>query len=305
MTEGRHLRVAITGASGLIGTALRRFLRTGGHEIFTLVRDQQRTNEHAIYWQPEAGEIDRARLEGLDAIVNLAGENVGEGRWTAERKTRIRESRVQGTTLLAKTLASLEQKPRVLVSSSGVSYYGDRGDEVVDEDSTPGEGFLAEVSRAWEEACAPASEAGIRVVNMRTGLVLSAEGGALPKMLTPFRFGVGGRIAGGNQYMSWIAIDDFVRAILFVIERDALVGAVNAVAPEPVTNAELTSALGEVLARPAVFAVPSFALKLAFGEMAEETVLSGQRVVPRRLQQAGFTWRHRDIRSALKHVLGK
>jgi uncharacterized protein (TIGR01777 family) len=242
-------------------------------------------------------------LEGLDAVVHLAGENVA-GRWTRAKKARIRDSRVRGTRLLAEALARSRRPPKVLACASAVAYYGDRGEEVLRESSPPGRGFLAEVCRAWESATAPAAERGIRVVNLRFGLVLSRAGGALGRMLPVFRVGLGGRLGDGRQYWSWVALDDCVAAIGHALASQGLAGGVNVVAPHPVTNAELTAALGGVLSRPAPLAVPAFAARLAFGEMAREVLLASARVEPARLLAGGFRFRFGRVRPALEHVLG-
>lgn len=299
-------RIAVTGATGLVGTALGRLLGAANHQLLTLTRRREGAGEHAAYWNPATGEIDAHRLEGLDAVVHLAGENLAAGRWTAERKARIESSRVDGTRLIADTLAHLERKPRVLVSASGINYYGDRSDQDVTEDTPAGEGFLAHVCQRWEEAARPAEQAGIRVVKLRTGLVLSTEGGALPRMLPVFKAGLGGRLGNGQQAMSWIHIEDLVRAIDFVLGEPDVTGAVNTVAPSPVTNRELTETLARALGRPAPFPVPPFALKLALGrELATEALLSGVRGVPARLQQAGFEWRYPELETALRDLLGE
>ena len=290
-------RVAVTGASGLIGSAVVRRLEGEGHTVLRMVRHEPRgTGE--VRWDPAAGTIDAAGLEGVDAVVNLAGENVGE-RWTAERKRRIRESRAGATHLLATTLAGLGRKPRVLVNASAVGIYGERGDERLTEASALGGGFLAEVVRDWEEATQPAADAGIRVVLPRFGVVLSARGGALAKMLTPFRLGVGGRLGNGRQWMPWISLDDATAVIDRAIHDERLRGPVNVVAGA-VRNEELTRTLGRVLNRPAILPVPSFALKLALGEMAQETALVSQRVEPAVLERLGHAFVHPELEGALR-----
>ena len=302
------MKIIVTGSTGLVGRALVRSLLSEGHAVTRLVRGESQTfsapGTSAVRWDPQRGTIDAAALEGHDGAVHLAGESVAEGRWTDEKKRRIRDSRVKGTRLLAETLARLESKPKVLVSASATGFYGDRGDEVLVEESTSGEDFLSEVCREWEKAALPASQAGIRVVHPRIGIVLSAEGGALPKMLTPFKLGVGGKVGSGEQYMSWITLDDLIGVIRFAIDNKSVRGPVNAVAPNAVTNAEFTKALGRVLGRPTVLPVPGFALKLAFGEMAG-VLLGGQRVEPARLKEAGYKFKHTEIESALRHVLKK
>ncbi len=294
------MRVVVTGSTGLIGASLVRALETGGCRILRLVRRAPSRERGEAFWNPRTGGIDRAALEGADAVVHLAGENIASGRWTRKRKRAILESRTIGTRLLAETLASLDKRPRVLVCVSGINYYGSRGDETLTEESAPGTGFLAEVCREWERAADPALEAGIRVVHPRLGLVLSSRGGALAKMLPIFRLGLGGRIGNGRQYMSAISISDLVRAIAFLIDDERLTGPVNLVMPSSFTNAVFSKTLGRVLGRPAFFPVPAVAVSIAFGEMGRETLLGSLRVVPAKLEQAGFQFRHADIESALR-----
>jgi len=294
--ESSPVRVAVAGASGLLGTALVRRLAADGHTVLRLVRRAPR-GAGEVRWDPAAGVVDAAALEGVDAVVNLAGENVGE-RWSAERKARIRASRADATRLLATALAGLERKPRVLVNASAVGIYGDRGDERLDETSAPGGGFLAEVVRDWEAATEPASAAGIRVVLPRFGVVLSARGGALAKMLTPFKLGAGGPMGSGSQWMSWISMDDAVALMELAIHDERLAGPVNAVAGA-VTNHQFARTLGGVLRRPALLPVPAFALRLAFGEMADETILASQRAEPRALTQLGYSFIHPELEGAI------
>lgn len=296
------MKILITGASGLVGHRLVPSLESKGHEVLRLVRNAP-ADPREVRWDPAKGTIDASALEGVDAAVHLAGENLAEGRWTEEKKRRIRESRVKGTRLISETLAGLARKPEVLVSASAVGFYGNRGREVLTEQSATGDDFLADVCREWEEATAAAERAGVRVVHLRFGVILSGEGGALKKMLFPFRMGVGGRLGSGEQYMSWITLDDAVGAIEHALENKTLRGPVNAVAPQPVTNREFTKAMGSTLSRPTIFPVPAFALRLLFGEMADATLLSSQRVEPARLKESGFVFKHPDIKSALKHVL--
>ena len=298
------MKILITGSTGLVGSALIPSLKSSGHQIVRLVRSKPK-DASEVYWNPEQGTINAAELEGLDAVVHLAGENLAAGRWTDEKKKRIRESRVKGTRLLSETLAQLNEKRAVLVSASAVGFYGNRGDEILTEQSASGSDFLAEVCREWELATQAAAQAGIRVVNLRFGVIFSGEGGALKKMLTPFRLGVGGKLGSGRQYLSWIAIDDVVGAIEHALTNDSLRGAVNAVAPQAVTNREFTKTLGRVLSRPTIFPVPAFAARLAFGEMADATLLSSQRVEPERLNEAGYTFKYPTLEAALRHVLNK
>ena len=298
------MKVLVTGASGLVGSSLTRTLSASGHEVFRLVRHEPKEASE-IRWNPLESVEDASRLEGMDAVVHLAGESIAEGRWTDEKKKRIRESRVLGTTVLSKTLAALERKPRSLLSASAVGYYGNRGEEILTEESAPGKDFLAEVCREWEEATAHASSSGIRVALMRFGIILSSEGGALAKMLTPFKLGVGGRLGSGEQYMSWITLDDVVSAIEHLLADETASGPVNMVAPNPVTNSEFTKTLGRVLSRPTIFPAPEFALRLAFGEMADVALLASQRVEPARLKEAGYAFKYPELEAALRHVLGK
>jgi uncharacterized protein len=300
-------QVAVTGASGLVGTALTRFLSAGGHRVVPLVRSRDSAEAGGgIYWNPAEGQIDVERLEGLDGVVHLAGENLASGRWTNARKRRIWDSRIDGTRLLSEALAGLQRKPRVLVSASGINYYGDRGADPVDESAPPGTGFLPDLCRAWEDATAPAGAAGIRVVCMRTGVVLSPAGGALAQLAPLFKLGLGGRLGRGDQYMSWVHIDDHIAAILHALTASEVEGPVNAVSPEPVTNAEFTRTLATVLRRPALLPVPGAALKLAIGrELAEQALLGGVRAYPRRLTETGFHWRYAQLEIALRHLLGR
>jgi uncharacterized protein (TIGR01777 family) len=295
--------VAVTGSTGLVGTALVGSLEAAGHVVSRVVRRPVRDGQHEIQWDPAAGQIDTAPLAGVDAVVHLAGESLAAHRWTEAFKAEIRDSRVRGTRLLCDALAGLATRPGVLVSASAVGYYGDRGEETVDESSAPGTGFLAEVCQQWEAATQSARDAGIRVVNLRLGVVLSPQGGALAQMLTPFKLGVGGVIGSGRQYLSWISIDDLVSAIQLVLRTESLTGPVNAVTPNPVTNREFTKTLGRVLGRPTVFSMPAFAARFAFGEMADEMLLSGVRVEPSALLKAGFAFQYPELDSALRHLL--
>ena len=303
------MKVIVTGSTGLVGRALIRSLLADGHEVTRLVRGDAQgfraPGTAAVHWDPERGEIDAGALEGHDAAVHLAGEPVAEGRWDDEKKRRIRESRVQGTTLLAGALAGLRAKPKVLVSASATGFYGDRGAEILREESASGDDFLSEVCREWEKATLQASQAGIRVVHLRIGVVLSGEGGALQKMLTPFKLGVGGKLGSGSQYMNWITLEDLTGVIRRAVEDESLRGPVNAVAPQQVTNEEFTKALGGVLGRPTIFAVPAFAARLAFGEVADALLMASTRVEPARLKEAGYQFKHPEIEGALRSVLGK
>jgi uncharacterized protein (TIGR01777 family) len=299
------MKVLVAGSRGLIGSALVRFLVEGGHLVTRLVRGPARPGGTEIPWGPTEGKLDPGMLEGHDAVVHLAGENLTAGRWTPKRKARIFNSRVRGTRLLAETLAGLAPPPKVMVCASAIGYYGDRGEEVLTEESSLGRGFLAELCREWEAASVPAAEKGVRVVRLRTGIVLSPAGGALKKMLLPFRLGLGGRLGSGQQYMSWIALDDVLAVILRALTDDSLAGPVNAVAPNAVTNREFTRTLGRVLMRPTIFPVPAFALRTIFGEMADETLLASNRVQPAKLLTHGFAFNYPELEGALRHVLGK
>ena len=295
--------VAITGASGLVGRELVRQLQEAGSLVRRLVRHPVQDPETEIFWNPRDGKIDSAELEGIDAVVHLAGESVAAGRWTAAKKRRIVDSRVDGTRLLCTALAERENKPAVLCSASAIGFYGDRGAEAVDEDSPAGEGFLAETCQLWEAETRPAWEAGIRVVQLRVGLVLTPEGGVLGKMLPLFKLGLGGVLGSGQQYMSWITRNDLVRAFRFVLSNESLNGAVNGVAPGAVTNREFTKTLGAAIHRPTVLPAPAFGLRLAMGEMADQMILAGANVQPTRLLEAGFCFDHADLAGALQNLL--
>lgn len=294
------MKVVVSGASGLIGSALVPALEAAGHDVLRLVRRDAR-GASEVAWDPGAGTVDAARLAGVDAAVSLSGANLNR-RWTAARKREIRDSRVSSTSLLARTLAELEPRPRVFVSAGGCGIYGDRGDEVLTEESELGTGFLADVGRAWEAAADPARAAGLRVVSFRQGMVLTRDGGALRQMLLPFKLGVGGRVASGRQWWSWVSLDDLVAAYLFVLESE-LAGPVNLASPSPVTSAAFAKALGRALHRPAVLPVPAFTIKVLFGERGEAVVLEGQRTLPARLLDAGFTFSYADLDAALERAL--
>lgn len=296
------MRIAVTGSSGLIGTALIDRLRTAGHEVVRLVRGPV---HHAsdIRWDPAVDHLDPWDLEGTDAVVHLAGAGIGDRRWGADRKRELLESRTRSTALLAETLAGLDRRPSLLISASAIGIYGDAGDRELTEDSPSGEGFLPGLCRAWEAAARPATEAGIRVAHPRTGIVLSAEGGALAKQLPLFRAGLGGRLGNGTQWMSWISLDDEVAALSWLLDHD-LSGPVNLTAPQPVTNIEFTRALGAALHRPTVVPVPAFGVKLVLGrEMAEELLFASARILPAALEESGFRWSHPTLDQALEASL--
>lgn len=300
--DGGSRRVVVSGASGLIGSALVDVLASRGHRVVRLVRRPAAGGGAEIAWDAARGVVDSDALEGADAVIHLAGKNIA-GRWTAAVKREILESRTAGTRLLASALAALRRPPGVLVSASAVGYYGDRGDRTVTEDSPPGTGFLPDVAKAWEAAAQPAVEAGIRVVHPRIGIVLSARGGALAQMLPPFRLGLGGVIGSGRQHMSWIALDDVVAALEHLAFGSALSGPVNAVAPHPVTNREFAATLGRVLRRPTVLPLPAFMVRLLFGEMGQALLLEGARVLPTRLEASGFRFRYPRLEEALRAEL--
>lgn len=297
------MRVAVTGSTGLIGQALVESLQRDGHTVHRLVRDRAQATGGDIHWSVENAELDPRDLAGVDAVVHLAGEPIGK-RWTAEQKQKVLDSRVQGTHLLAQALASLDDGPAVLVSQSGANYYGDRGDEPVTEDAAAGEGFLADVCVQWEAAADPARDAGVRVVHTRTGVVMAEGGPLVEKVEVPFKLGVGGRVGSGQQWVPWISLDDEVRGLRFLIDRDDIAGPVNLVGPEPARNTEVTRALGEVWRRPTVLPVPVFAVRLLYGEGAVVLATESVRAVPEVLREAGFEWRHPDVRAAVQDALG-
>jgi uncharacterized protein (TIGR01777 family) len=300
-----RLRVAVTGATGLVGSALVPALLAAGHRVDRLTRRPPTAGTTDVEWDPARGRLDPRALEGVDAVVHLAGESIAARRWSDAVKERIRRSRVDGTRLLSETLGNLERRPRVLVSASAVGYYGDRGETPLTEDSPPGAGFLADVCREWEAAADAARSAGIRVVHPRLGLVLAKQGGALQRMALPFRLGVGGVVGRGRQYWSWIELGDLVRAIELCLGLDGLAGPVNAVAPAPVTNRQFTRALGKVLGRPTLVPLPAIAARLLLGEMGQALLLGSARVLPRRLERAGFHFRHPGLESALRAALSR
>lgn len=301
--NGMNCKILISGSSGLIGNALcKHFLETN-HQVVRLVR--RKPQEHEIEWDPYNAVVDSNQLEGFDVWIHLGGVSIADRRWNVEYKKAIWESRVRTTECLAQAVRSLTHKPKVFISASAVGIYGDRKDELLDESSLTGAGFFGDLGRAWEATAQFASDVGVRVVNTRIGIVLSRGGGALSKMLIPFRWGIGAKLGSGTQYMSWISICDLVRAFDFVIHNDSLIGPVNVVSPNPVTNKEFTKILASVIKRPAVLSVPSFALRILFGEMANEALLASQRVVPDKLLKAGFRFRFPFLKETLKSLLEK
>lgn len=297
------MKTLVSGATGLVGKALTKSLTNDGHEVVRLVRRERSPGSLEIEWHPDQGRIDAQHLEGLDAVVHLAGESIAAGRWSDARKRSIRESRTKGTSLLSESLASLSQPPKVFLSASAIGYYGNRGDELLKEISAPGSDFLADVCVKWEAATKPAVEKGIRTVCTRFGIILDSDGGALAKMLTPFRMGIGGKVGDGTQWMSWIVLEDVVAALKFLIADESTSGPVNIVTPNPVTNSEFTRTLGRTLARPTIFPMPAFGARLAFGEMADALLLSSQKVEPSVLQDKGFRFSWPTLAPALKHIL--
>jgi uncharacterized protein (TIGR01777 family) len=295
------MRILISGSTGFIGTAVVSALHHGGDEVIRLVRTNYSGGDPHVTWDIDKGTIDQASLEGMDGVIHLAGENIGEGRWTSAKKTRIRDSRVKGTSLLCNSLSRCERKPRVVLSASATGIYGNRGDELLDETSAHGTGFLADVCKEWENATQPLRDAGVRVVQLRTAVVLSGSGGALAKMLTPFKMGAGGVVGPGTQYMSWIDIDDMVRALLFLMDNESVDGAYNLAAPNPVTNKDMTKKLARAVHRPAVFPMPAVALRALLGEMADALLLSSARVYPKRLLEAGFEFEYPELEQCLRH----
>jgi len=302
------MKVLVTGSTGLVGLALVKELRGAGHTVCRLVRPESKVEEHGssegfdVKWNPATGELGGAAV-GADAVVNLAGASIADGRWTAKRKELLRASRIDSTAALVKALAKMAARPRVLISASAIGYYGNRGDEILNEESGPGDDFLSRVAKEWEGEAGKGEVLGIRVVLARFGVILAKNGGALPKMAVPFRFGLGGRVGSGLQWMSWIVLEDVVGALRFALENGALRGPVNMVSPEPVRNAEFTTTLARALHRPALFPAPKFALRLALGEMAEALLLSSQRVVPAQLQRSGYRFRQENLTEALNAAL--
>lgn len=296
------MKIAIAGASGLVGSALIPILQSHGNQITRLVRSSPKPGE--IEWHPNQDEVSPQSLEGFETIINLAGENIAGGRWTDEQKRKIRDSRINGTHLLSEAVAKMNSKPGAFICASATGIYGDRDDETLDEQSESGGGFLAGVCREWEQATGPASKAGVRVVNLRMGPILAREGGMLSKLLTPFKMGMGGKVGSGKQYISWVALDDAVNAIKLAIDDESIHGPINIVSPNPVRNEEFTKTLGHVLNRPTALAMPAFAARLAFGEMADEMLLASQKVLPKRLTAAGFQFQYPTLESAMRKYVG-
>ncbi|MBU1712853.1 MAG: TIGR01777 family oxidoreductase [Proteobacteria bacterium] len=301
----RPMKILMTGSSGLIGSVLIPFFTTGGHNVHTLVRKAPFLEKGEAFWDPEKKRLDPSVFDGADAVIHLAGEHIGEGRWTDEKKRRIIESRTKGTSLIAETMSKLASPPPVLICASAIGYYGNRGDKFLTEDAPPGDDFISKVCSAWEKSAQAAVDAGIRVAFMRIGIALSPAGGALLRLLLPFRAGLGGKIASGSQFMSWVGIDDVVGAFFHVLADNKIAGPVNVVSPNPVTNLEFTKTLGRVLSRPAVFSIPAAAINLAFGEMGREVLLSSTKVLPEKLLETGYRFRNPDLSGALSHLLGK
>jgi uncharacterized protein (TIGR01777 family) len=297
------MKILVSGSHGLVGKALTSSLTEDGHEVVRLVRRERAFGSPEVEWYPDQRRIEASHLEGIDAVVHLAGDNIAAGRWTTQKKRIIRESRVQGTALLSETLASLSRPPSVFISASAIGVYGNRGDESLTENSPPGNDFLAKVCLDWEGATKSAVEQGIRTAHARFGVILDAGEGALAKMLPPFRAGLGGKVGNGRQWMSWIALDDVIGGLKFLLADKSIDGPVNFVAPNPVTNAEFTSTLGRVISRPTIFSMPAFAARLAFGEMADALLLSSQRVDPAVLEDKGFLFSWPTLEPALKHIL--
>ncbi len=297
------MRILVSGSHGLIGRAVVTALTQAGHDTIALTRAKEPASISSPVWEPIRNKSWESDIGTIDAVVHLAGENLGARRWTPDVKRRLRDSRTVGTEQLCRQLASLKSPPKVLVSASAVGYYGDRGDMVLTESAMCGEGFLSELCREWEAACKPAAKAGIRTVYLRFGMVLSRSGGALAKLLPMFKIGLGGRLGSGRQWMSWIAIDDLVAAVLFSVTDSRLQGPVNIVSPNPVTNREFTSTMGKILRRPTIFSAPAWALRIGLGEMADEMLLASTRVEPKKLLENGYQFRYPDLESALRHVI--
>lgn len=298
------MKILLSGSHGLVGSALVAFLTTGGHEVFRLVRYRPRAGSKQVYWNPATGEINSTDLEGFDAVIHLAGENIAAGPWTAKRKRAIRESRVAGTRLLSRTFLKLEHPPGVFICASAVGIYGGQGDELLSETSAAGADFLANVCKQWENAAGEASQAGIRVINTRFGMILSRKGGVLRKLLPIFRIGLAGQLGNGKQYMSWVDLDDVVGSIHYLLTQENFRGPVNITSPHPVTNREFTQIMSQVLFRPAILPVPAMAIRLVFGEMGKSLLLASQRVLPVRLIECGYNFQYPSLKASLKHQLG-
>lgn len=299
------MNIAVSGATGLVGSALVPFLTAGGHHVRSIVRRKPAPEAENIFWDDIHNTIDVEKLEGLDAVIHLAGENIASGWWTDDKKRQLRDSRVLGTQTLCEGLAKLENPPKVLICASAIGYYGNRADDWVDEASAPGEGFLTDLCVDWEKATEPARQKGIRVVNLRVGIVLTPKGSALGKMLPAFQLGGGGVLGDGHQYMSWIALDDLIGALYHSMLDETVKGPVNGVSPNPVTNREFTKTLGKVLGRPTIFPVPALAIKTLFGEMGETLLLGSTRVAPKVLTDTEYAFEYPDLEGALRHLLGK
>lgn len=296
------MNILVTGSNGFIGTPLTDKLKEKGHEVYSLSRSRK-DDPKIFHWNPDDGTIELDESIHFDAVIHLAGEGIANKRWSESQKKKIRDSRVNGTTLLAEKVASLEHKPSVFICASAIGYFGDRGDEELTESSPPGDSYLADVCQEWENSTRVAEEAGIRVAHTRFGIVLGSGGGALQKMLTPFKMGVGGNMGSGNQYWSWIALDDVVHILIYALENDQISGPVNCVSPQPLTNREFTKVLGKVLHRPTMFPMPGFAAKLALGEMADELLLCSAKVIPQKLNQSDYTFQYSDLEEALKSMI--
>lgn len=302
--DKRSMKFLVTGASGLVGTALLSFLHAKNHEVYRLVRQPNQSN-HTIYWNPVENQLAPKSLENFEGVVHLAGENIASGPWTSQKKEKILQSRLKGTQLLSQTLATLKHPPSIFISASAMGYYGHRGDEILDEESHAGVGFLSQVAQQWEAATQPAQQAGIRVVQLRLGMILSNQGGAFPKIKRPFELGLGGRVGEGRQYISWIALADVIGIVEHILKTENLQGPVNATAPHPVTNTEFSKVLGRVFKRPTLFSVPAFAIRLILGEMGEELILSSIRVKPKRLLETGYSFQYNLLEEALHHLMQK
>jgi uncharacterized protein len=301
--KGEKMRILISGSSGLVGTDLKNFLITEGHDVYSLVRRSTKPKE--IFWDPENSKLNLGEIEGFDAVIHLAGENIANKRWTKKQKEKISETRIQGTKLLSESLAQLNKAPKVFICASAIGFYGERSEESLDEESRPGKGFLAETCIAWEAACQAAVKKGIRTINLRIGVILSSKGGALAKILPVFELGLGGSLASGKQYMSWIALDDVIGAIYFLLHREDISGPVNLCSPNPIRNSELSKTLAKVLFRPAILPVPGFLMKLLLGQMAEELLLVSSKIYPKKLKEAAYQFLYPDLEPALRYLLGR